>query len=146
MILQAAKKFFTGKSSEEPHFPWYDSPWLTSYVRSRNFLEQHYPEKLQGFEDQLRVFRTDTAFKSKTLPSVLDPAMIDEIRELIKTFQTKTLDNSEFSTMGRNVVEGFPYFNNLQNNLTELVSDSVGEELEPSYNFLSLYQNTGRSS
>ncbi|OAI53613.1 hypothetical protein AYO47_04470 [Planctomyces sp. SCGC AG-212-M04] len=44
---------------------------------------------------------------------------------------------------GRYVVHDHEFFNTLQQSITDIVSETVNEAVEPSYNFLSLYNNLG---
>jgi len=48
-----------------------------------------------------------------------------------------------FFDFGRLVVHDHPFFNQIQNTITDVVSEIVQEPVEPYYNFLSLYNNFG---
>jgi hypothetical protein len=124
-------------------FPWYDSNWLSSYIHAKNLIQANYPSKYTGFIDTLAPLRTRLDFETIQIGDLFDCATLSEIKELIIKFKKEELEKHEFFKFGRMVVHDDSYFNKLQNQLTQLVSDRVGEDVEPSYNFLSLYNNLG---
>lgn len=40
-------------------FPWYDSPWLATYVRAKAWIARTHPARLAEFEARLAPLRTD---------------------------------------------------------------------------------------
>ena len=56
---------------------------------------------------------------------------------------TDELEKQELFNFGRLVVHDHPYFNQIQNTMTDLVSEIAQEPVEAYYNFLSLYNNLG---
>lgn len=124
-------------------FPWYDSNWLSSYIRAKNFIQTDYPSKYAEFIDALSPLKTHLNFETVQIGNLFDAATLAEIKQLIIKLQQEELEKHEFFKFGRMVVHDAPYFNELQALLTPLVSDRVGEDVEPSYNFLSLYNNFG---
>lgn len=125
---------------ERVQYPWYDSIWLSSYVQARAYLTKHYPAKLEEFEQALSVFRTDPDFQPVRLDTIFDDDVLDRIRETVAGYSIEQLEVHELANFGRFVVHDDPYFLELQRGVVELVSDLVGEHVETSYNFLSLYQ------
>ncbi|MEH6604223.1 MAG: hypothetical protein V7711_01465 [Pseudomonadales bacterium] len=124
-------------------FPWYDSPWLEAYHRARRILEEVAPGKIADLESLLAPLRTSSEFTVRSLPKFLDQDIIAEFSEIIAELKQEQLERHEVFRFGRMVVHGHPRFTKFQCELTSRVSDAVGEEVEPSYNFLSLYNNLG---
>ena len=124
-------------------YPWYDSQWLGEYSRCTALIEQVKPEALPGFVEALSVFQTRPDFKTRVLESVFDEAELGEIRRHVVALQPADLELHEARTFGRFVVHSHPYFTELQERTVPLVSEAVGEDVEASYNFLSLYGGLG---
>jgi hypothetical protein len=126
-----------------PDFPWYDSPWLSSYVRAKAWITRAHPARLAEFEARLAPLRTDPAFEAKGIPQVFDEGTLHKIRDAIRSLKAAQLELHEARDFGRFIVHDHRYFVELQRGLAGLVSEQVGEQVEPSYNFLSLYSRTG---
>lgn len=124
-------------------FPWYDSVWLSSYVRAKQLIQNEYPHKYLDFVNALEPLRTRLDFQTIKVDWLFDRETTIEIQDLITKLQQTELEKHEFFKFGRFVVHDLDYFDRLQAQLTPLVSDLVGELVEPSYNFLSLYNNLG---
>jgi hypothetical protein len=124
-------------------FPWYDSGWLSSYVRAKQLIKSDCPHKYLDFIDALEPLRTRLDFQTIKIDRMFDRETTIEIQDLITKLQQTELEQHEFFKFGRFVVHDLDYFNRLQAQITPLVSDIVGELVEPSYNFLSLYNNLG---
>ncbi|WP_080237081.1 hypothetical protein [Spirosoma rigui] len=127
----------------EINLPWYDSPWLATYKKVKDFIAEHYPERLSEFEGKLSVFRTNPEFNVVTVGNLLSEEKLCEIKEHIKSIKMNDYEKQEFFNFGRLIMHDLPYFKQLQHELTQIVSENVGEEVEPCYNFLSLYNNFG---
>ena len=121
-------------------YPWYDSIWLSSYVQAKMYLAELDPAKLAEFERALSVFRIDSAFEPIGIDKFFDDDVLDRIRSTVASYTLAQMELHELADFGRLVVHDDPYFLELQRSVTRLVSDLVGEEVEPSYNFLSLYE------
>lgn len=121
-------------------FPWYDSIWLAKYVRAKAILAERYPLRLPEFEEACSVFRTDPGFRPVYLDRVFDPDVMARIRATIEGYTLRQYELHELAKFGRLVVHDDPYFIELQRNLVQTVSGLVGEAVDTSYNFLSLYQ------
>jgi hypothetical protein len=87
--------------------------------------------------------RTAESFAARRCASVLDAEAIEETKRVIRAVDWKNLEYHEGDDFGRTLVHDDPYFNEMHRSLVELASELAGEELEPSYNFLSLYTNRG---
>lgn len=124
-------------------YPWYDSPWLSAYVKAKGILERHCPEKLDDFVGAMEVFRTRPDFEAVKLDEVFDEVTLLKIKGVVGEFRSEELEKDELLSFGRQVVHDDPRFTKLQERLTDLVSEKVAEEVEPCYNFLSLYNNLG---
>jgi hypothetical protein len=130
-------------SHSATQFPWYDSPWLTSFVRARAHIARHYPAKLAEFDATLAILRTPTDFSIKHIPQLFASSVHEELRQMVATLALEEFERHELLDFGRLVIHDKPLLSLLQQQLTPKVSDWVGEEVEPSYNFLSLYNNLG---
>ena len=124
-------------------FPWYDSWWLAEYATAKRLLAGSNPAVLERFIRELSVFRTDPAFTVQTVDGLLDDAVWEQVHQTIAALRPDDLDMKEANAFGRFVARNRPFFSELQRRLTPLVSERVGEPVEPSYNFLSLYGAPG---
>jgi hypothetical protein len=124
-------------------FPWYDSGWLSNYVRAKQLIQTEYPDKYADFVNKFQPLRTNLDFQTIKIDRLFDRAIIIEIQNLITKLQQAEIEQHEIFRFGRLVVHDLDYFNQLQAKITPLVSELVGEPVEPSYNFLSLYNNLG---
>ncbi|MBA3949119.1 MAG: hypothetical protein H0X44_04150, partial [Acidobacteria bacterium] len=70
------------------------------------------------------------------IDGVLDGEAWRRVHETIAAIRPDELDMGEAKGFGRFVARNRPYFSDLQRRLTPLVSERVGEFVEPSYNFL----------
>jgi hypothetical protein len=86
--------------------------------------------------------RTRPDFREKVLEP-FDQATLDEIRRVTATLRPGDLELHEARRFGRFVIHDHPDFTALQRRAVSMVSAQVGERLEVSYNFLSLYSARG---
>lgn len=142
-MRQALSRWWNSVRHPNP-FPWYDSEWLHSYVRTKRYLVRRRPELIQAFEEKLAPLRTDPAFKTLRLPRLLDEQTLREARELIQHGLSRWKSDHEWEDFGRYVVHDHPFFVDLQRQLTPRMAEWVGEEVEPRYCFLSLYRDLGQ--
>lgn len=126
-----------------PSFPWYDSPWLDAYTQAKSIIAEHHPARLAEFIAAFEPLRTRLDFEVVECPNVFSAEKLAEIRSLIKEIQARDFEKHEVFSFGRLIMHDLPYFIQLQAELTEWVSECVQEEVEPCYNFLSLYNNLG---
>ena len=77
------------------------------------------------------------------LPAVFDDATMTHIRSTIASLQPGDLELNEIKTFGRWIVRNHAVITGLQATMTALVSQLAGEEVEPLYNFLSMYTKLG---
>lgn len=124
-------------------FPWYDSVWLRKYVAAKEVITRVRPSLLPDFVRAFEPFRTRSDFTVRALDRVFDDATMARILELVHTLKLQRLEAHEARSMGRFVVHDDPWITKLQGTLTSMVSEQVGERVEPSYNFLSLYTKMG---
>jgi hypothetical protein len=125
-------------------FPWYDSIWLSQYVAATTYLGDHCPQRLPGFASALAPLKTRPDFAVQQLHRVLGDDVVARIKELIGSLPPDKLELHEVKGFGRFVVHDQPALNALHASLVDLVSERVGEAVEPSYSFLSLYTKLGR--
>jgi hypothetical protein len=130
-------------SQDEPPYPWYDSLWLTKYQRAKDVIRRVQPETLPVFVAALSGLRTGADFRTKRITGLFDDTTMAAIRETITTFQLTNLEFHELKKFGRFVVHDHPFFAELQKKAIDVVSEAVGEPVEASYNFVSLYKKVG---
>jgi len=124
-------------------FPWYDSPWLSAYREATRILSQEAPHLLSDFEDAMRVFRVDPSFTPRVLPGFLEPSLRTTFLDLVNDLKADEMEHHELFQFGRLVLHDHPEFTQFQAAVCDAISEQAGEPLEPSYNFLSLYNNLG---
>ena len=112
-------------------YPWYDAIWLKSYVDAKKIIGEQYPDQLETFESMTNILKTSSDFETKKLDGLLSKKVLGECRELIKELTTNELEKQELFLMGRLVVHDHPYFNKLQKNLVDLVSEMHKNLLNP---------------
>lgn len=130
-------------AQDKPPYPWYDSFWLRKYQRAKDVIQRVQPEKLAVFVEALSGLRTRADFRTKRIPRLFDDTTMAKIRQTIGGFQPTDLEMHEFKKFGRFVVHNYPFFTELQKRTIGLVSESAGEPVEASYNFVSLYKKVG---
>src|SRR5262249_52501662 len=124
-------------------YPWYDSNWLTKYVRAKELIQRRRPEKLAEFVQTFECLRTRADFQVKQLARVFDDAILGQIKRTLTTFRLSHLEMPEVGHFGRFVVHDHPFLTELQQSTIELVSEVAGEAVEAGYNFVSLYKKLG---
>ena len=129
--------------SVESAFPWYDSPWLQAYVRAKSIIGQVRPGILREFESTLSVLQAPADFRVKQIRKLLSPEQLERALGVVAGLGADDFERHELLQFGRMVVHDHPEFARLQRVLNARASELAGEELEPSYNFLSLYNNLG---
>ena len=124
-------------------YPWYDSIWLAKYTAAKAIIKRVKPDALSAFEEAFSVFHTRPDFKEKLLEQVLDDEMLGKLRRVVKSLKPAEFELHEVRSFKRFVVHDHPLVTELQATLVLLVSELVGEAVEPNYNFLSLYSGMG---
>src|SRR5258706_8781139 len=135
-----------GLDSAAKTYPWYDSRWLAQYWRARSIVSRVAPVRLVQFVDAFRILRTRPDFRTRVLRQPFDAATLAGIRETAASLDPSQLEVHELheaKTFKRFVVHDHPFFNALQRDILPLMSEATGEDVEPSYNFLSLYTGKG---
>jgi hypothetical protein len=122
---------------------WYDSVWLAKYLAAKETIAKSAPAKLHDFVRSFDVLRTDPDFTVKDAPAVFNAEALASIKNIVKSIPMTAMEMHEAKRFGRFVVHDLPKFTELQHALTVMVSQLVGEEVEPSYNFLCLYSRLG---
>jgi hypothetical protein len=112
-------------------------------LTAREFIAENHPHKLTEFVGAFDVFRTRPDFEIKHLPRLFDDETITELKRIMSTLEFDDKTKGELMNFGRFVEWDLPYVTNLQQQITDLVGEHVGEPVEPCYNFLSLYKELG---
>ena len=131
------------RSDSQGGLRWYDSLWLGSFFDAQAILRRVAPERLEEFEAAMRVFRCPPDQSLEVVRGFLDDARLEEIRAVVRSIPRHEFKIHELSRFGRLVVHDWPEFNAIHETLVGIVSEMAGEEVEPSYNFLSLYTHKG---
>ncbi len=121
----------------------YDSFWVRAYVSTLAYLQSNAPEKLQEFVTEVDRLKVRATFREKKIHDLFTREVSQKIKVLISQLSDEQLEQHELFRFGRLVVHNLDYFNHLQKEMCSRISEIVGEALEPSYNFLSLYNNLG---
>ena len=122
---------------------WYDSIWLEDYFAARAKVRATRPDREADFVAAFDPLRTDPAFRAKIVRGFADAAFLAEVRDTIASLPKDRLEFHEARRFGRFVVHDEPVFVRMQAALVERMSELVGEEVEASYNFLSMYTRMG---
>jgi hypothetical protein len=125
-------------------FPWYDSLWLKAYTQTKSILSKRSPTASTEFVDAMNVFRVSPIFNETQVNSILSEPLLERVRTIISNVDPALYEKHEFLRFGRLVIHDLPEFSTMQQELTSLVEQAVGEPVEASYNFLSLYNNLGK--
>jgi hypothetical protein len=131
------------KLDGDTRYPWYDSWWLAKYLEARAIIERRRPAALPGFLRALEPLQTRPAFQTTVLDEPFDAETLDALRRVVKTLRPSDLELHEARRFGRFVVHDHPMFVELQARAAPIVGDAVGEPVEASYSFLSLYAAQG---
>ncbi len=131
------------KINKNAQFPWYDSYWLYSYVQAKSFISENYPHKLADFIEKFEILKTKKTFETLEIENLFSENEISSMKNRIQEIQKEEYEKYEFLDFGRIIKHDDPLFNQLQDKICAFVSQKVGEEVECSYNFLSLYNNLG---
>lgn len=125
-------------------FPWYDSWWLSSYVRARHYISRHHPSRLDGFLQAMRPLHTRPDANAQLVEGLLSPAQFRTIEAAFRSVKPGQLELHETTTHGRFVVHDHPQVKEIQSCVCPALSELAGEALEPSYSFLSMYSRSGK--
>lgn len=123
-------------------YPWYDSWWLADFAAARKALASS-PAVLERFTHDTDVLRTRPSFTTRVIDGFLDETTRARVVDLIAALTPADLDFAEARSFGRFVSRNQPYLSELHRRFTPFVSEQVGELVEPTYNFLSLYGAPG---
>ena len=124
-------------------YPWYDSWWLASYFGAQTIIRRLKPEALADFIRALEPLQTNPTFRTTLLDQPFDADTLDAVRKVVKSLRPSDLELHEARAFGRFVVHDHPMFLELQRRAEPIVGDAVGEPVEASYSFLSLYSPRG---
>ncbi|TNE55632.1 MAG: hypothetical protein EP338_02340 [Bacteroidetes bacterium] len=120
---------------------WYDSYWLYSYNIVRHYLREYHPTVLNDFETEFKILEPTKGFTSRFFPQFLSEEQRNLLKQQLQEIKKEHLERHELFEHGRLIVHDHEPFVEFQKSLEPLVSEWVGEEVESSYNFLSLYNN-----
>ena len=124
--------------------PWYDAHFLRFFETAKVFLRQVRPDALARFEAGFAPLRTPPDFRVREIEGLFGEDELAHLRQEVAALMTTGLRQDELPTFGRHVVQDHASFLAMQRDFTARVSEWAGQEVEPGYNFLSLYGNAGR--
>ncbi|MEP4147157.1 MAG: hypothetical protein ABJL54_08030 [Halioglobus sp.] len=127
----------------EVEYPWYDSNWLNAFVKAKKIIEEECPADLPFFLEAMEQLNAPLDFRTQKITQVLDQKDFRQIKDIIANLQQDEMDKGDLLRLGRLVAHDLPEISKIHEKLTGMVSDRVNEELIPSYNFVSLYNNLG---
>jgi hypothetical protein len=143
MSINPLSEFTKVRPQRSAGFPWYDSGWLDCFFRACELVRTHHPARLMEFQQALAVFETSEKFEVQKLTTVFDEETMSLVRSTVDSLRPDELELHEAKQFHRFVVHDHPFFTRLQNEIVPLVGDVVGEAVEISYNFLSMYSSMG---
>jgi hypothetical protein len=120
-------------------FPWYDSQWHSARVRARKWLQSRSQEEVQAFDLMLESFQTPRQFQPIVLKSLLSASELELYGQEARKIKKEDFIQNEKSYFGRDLLRHHSFFSEMQKELLPMMEEKVGEALEVSYNFLSLY-------
>jgi hypothetical protein len=124
-------------------YPWYDSVWLGRWMGTRELARAELPAGDRELLDGAQPLRTDLSFATRDLGVITDDTTLGQMRALVRELDAGAIEYHEGEQFGRTLVHNHPFFNEMHQSMLQLASEAAGEELEPSYNFLSLYTSRG---
>lgn len=127
----------------EKNMPWYDSVWLHRFLVAQMLIEQAQPAKLAEFMHAFNPLRTDPSFKIQQVKDTFNLDVLQKVKDIIASLPADTHESHEIDRFGRLIVHDHAFFSELQRSMVPFVSELAGEEVEPCYNFLSLYSGFG---
>lgn len=122
---------------------WYDSVWLKAYLAAKDVIARVAPQRTDEFVQAFQILRTRPDFVARHLPGTIEPALLDELRAVLRNIPQDKYEFEEMKLFGRFMIHNLPEFTALQHKFVDRVSEWAGEEVEPCYNFLSLYTRMG---
>lgn len=125
------------------NLPWYDSPWLQTFMAVRGYLAEKHPDRLGEFDALLTPLRTLSDFQANHLPGFVDEETLNALRSEVELVVQQPMSEYERDSFGRDLLHNRPAFTDLAHRLADKVAQLVGEAVEPCYNFLSLYGPQG---
>ena len=132
-----------GRPKSSRLYPWYDSIWLTKYATALDIVRRVRPKAAFDFIQAFGPFRTRPDFEATLVERPFDEDTLAVIRATVALLRPTELELHEAAEFGRFVVHDHPYFTELQERTTPMVSTVVGEPVDVAYNFLSLYTAKG---
>jgi hypothetical protein len=125
-------------------FPWYDAWWLTRYVRAKAYMARRSASRLDTFLRALDPLKTGKDFELKIPQRLFSKAQFDLIRKAAKAIKPDELERHELLRHGRYVIHDNPLLVDLHAAIAPAVGELVGEEVEPAYSFIALYNKNGK--
>jgi len=125
------------------HFPWYDAWWLARYVSAKDYIGQHCPTRLAEFLGALDPLRTRPDFQARLHHHLFTQEQFDTIRAAVRSIKPDALETHELLRHGRYVVHDLPMLADIHAAMAPIVSELVGEPVEPMYSFIALYNQNG---
>ncbi len=123
---------------------WYDSNFVRRFEVAKLYLSQVRPDALERFVRGFDVLLPPAGFRNVVIDDLFDAPTREQIREAARSIPAEFLKDYEVRDFGRHIVHDYPLFVELQQQLLPRMSALVGLDLEPGYNFLSLYGGVGR--
>lgn len=124
-------------------FPWYDAWWLERYVRAKNYIARRDPAGLSAFRAAFDPLRTRTDFATRMLDDFFSEEQFEQVGAAFRAIRPDRLEMHELPRHGRFVVHDHPMLIALHAAIAPAVGRLVGEEVEPAYSFIALYNRNG---
>lgn len=120
---------------------FYDSHWWQTWRWARSYLATHHADRLDDWDAAFEALRPPPDAGARLLAGVVPDDLRLGMVARIAAMDDVRLEHHELTTFGRHVVHDA--FTDLVPWAQELLETTIGIPLEPSYDFLSLYHDTG---
>lgn len=122
---------------------WYDANFLIQFEAAKMLLGYTNPGRIEEFVAAFEPLRTDPGFTTRFEKGFLSQSRQAELVAAIAAIASSQIELHETGLFGRTVVHNLPQFDPVHRELATWVSEAAGEEVVPSYSFLSLYTHDG---
>ena len=120
---------------------FYDSHWWRTQRWARSYLRTHRPDVLGDFDEAVERLRPPSGAGAVLLEDVVPVSLRETMVDRVAGLDPARLEHHELETFGRHVVHDA--FSDLVPWARGVVESTLGVDVEPSYDFLSLYHDTG---
>ncbi len=124
--------------------PWYDSHFLRYFAAAKAYLKEAAPQELERFTTGFEPLQNPASEAGiQRVDSLFQDEAHEKIQRFIHGLPKDQLERHEEAQFGRRILHDHQFVTQLQKALLPSISRLAGQDLEPGYNFLSLYGENG---